>query len=41
MVADILTKPLAAEQHIKLAGQMGVRANTQQAHSSGSVEDSE
>ena len=34
MVADILTKPLAAEQHIKLAGQMGVRANTQQAHSS-------
>ena len=41
MVADILTKPLTAEQHIKLAGQMGVRANTQQAHSSGSVEDSE
>jgi hypothetical protein len=26
MVADVLTKPLAAERHAKLAGEMGVRA---------------
>ena len=27
MVADVLTKPLAAERHTKLAEQMGVRAD--------------
>ena len=41
MVADILTKPLAAERHVKLAREMGVRAITPRAHSSGSVEESE
>lgn len=41
MVADVLTKPLAAEQHTSLAGKMGVRAALNAACSSGSVGDCE
>jgi hypothetical protein len=41
MIADVLTKPLAAERHARLAEEMGVRASTAQSHSSGSVGDSE
>jgi hypothetical protein len=41
MVADVLTKPLAADRHARLARAMGVRAATPQSNSSGRVEDSE
>lgn len=41
MLADVLTKPLAAQRHIKLAEAMGVRAITPQTNSSGSVGDGE
>ena len=41
MVADVLTKPLAADRHAALTGKMGVRASTSQPSSSGSVGDSE
>jgi hypothetical protein len=41
MVADVLTKPLAAERHRELARAIGVRATAPQSNSSGSVGDSE
>ena len=41
MVADVLTKPLAADRHNRLVRAMGVRASTLQSNSSGSVSDSE
>jgi hypothetical protein len=38
MVADVLTKPLAAERHNGLAGKMGMKKTTIASNSSGSVE---